>query len=201
LGFVWRSRLLAPVVLIAAGVLGLVLLNGDPSDLGGPRAFWPTVVVLAGLAVALAERSHRESDEPRIDQAAVLRARTVERTERPFAVARGRVVLGSLELDLTRCAGLAHDVGVNLTVWLGHVRIVVPAGYQVTVDASGALGVGVPTLPPADGSVVVVKVSVLGFGGAVDLRRAWTQPALPAAPEASATSDSAAASATAPVSA
>jgi hypothetical protein len=201
LGAVWHSRLLAPIVLIAAGVVGLVLLHGDPSDLGGPPAFWPIAAVLAGLAIAFAERNHRESDEPRIDQAAVLRTRKVHRTERPFTVAKVRVLLGSLELDLTRCTGLAHDVEVNVTVLLGYTRIIVPARYQVTVSATEALGVDVPTLPPADGSVVVVKVSVLGFGGAVDLRRAWTQPRLPAAPEASASSNQAVEPATAPISA
>jgi hypothetical protein len=201
LGVLWRSRLLAPIVLIAAGAIGLDLLHGGPSGLGGGRAFWPITLVIAGIAIALAEPNRRENDEPRIDQWAVLRTRTVQQTERPFTIARLRVLLGSLELDLSRCTGLAEDVEVNLTVWLGYARIIVPERCQVTMNASEAIAVSVPTLPPGDGSVAVVTVSVLGFGGAVELQRAWSQPRLPTAPEGSATSEAAGESATAPISA
>jgi Cell wall-active antibiotics response 4TMS YvqF len=181
LGLVWRSRLLAPLVLILLGGAGLAVLHSSPSDLAGPPSFWPVVVVLAGLALALAEPTHRTSNEANIDQAAVLRTRTVRRTERPFKVARVRALFGSLELDLTRCRSLTGNVQVNVSVWLGYVRIVVPDDYQVTVH-SEAIAVRVPVVPPSDGTVVVVKVSALGFGGAVDLRRSWTQPTLASNP-------------------
>jgi hypothetical protein len=198
-GRVWHSHLLAPVVLILAGLLGLFLLHGNLSDLAGPPTFLPVVVVLAGLTIALAERNHRESDDANIDQTAFLRTRTVSRTTRPFQVARIRSLLGSTELDLTRCRALELDVEVNITIWLGYVKVIVPDDYQVMVTSSEALGIHVPTLPAGDGSVVTLKISVFGFGGAVDVQRSWTQPS--SATPAAEAPESPVESATAPVSA
>jgi hypothetical protein len=170
-----RSRLLAPAVLIAIGAGGMLILQGRLSGAGGPL-FWPLVVLAAGPSVALLDRDRHESDEGIPQQAAILRTRRVIRTEREFRFGKVRAVLGNLEFDLTHCQ-LPADAELHLTVLLGHVGLVVPAEYQVEFR-SEAVAVQVPTLPQSDRSQgVVIDVSVLGFAGAVEVRRPWTQVA------------------------
>jgi hypothetical protein len=170
-----RSRLLAPAVLIAVGAGVLLILQDHVPGATGPL-FWPLVVLVGGLSVALLERDRHESDEAILRQAAILRTRRIIRSERQFALGKVRAVLGNLELDLTRCE-LPADAEVHLTVLLGHVSLVIPAEYQVELR-SMAFAVHVPTLPPSDRSQgIVIDVSVLGVGGAVEVRRPWTQVA------------------------
>jgi hypothetical protein len=66
---------------------------------------------------------------------------------------RLRVVLGYLVLDLRRCEPTSFNCALNLTVILGHVRILAPAGVKVDrrsafVVASGGLQYQSPIAPP-----------------------------------------------------
>jgi len=169
-----RSRLLAPVAMLAVGFGALLAIDGSLSDATGPR-FWPSTALVVGLVVALYERDRRHSDEPILRATAILRTRTVARSRREFVVGKVRTVLGSMEVDLTMCE-LGANAELQLSIWLGHVRLVVPDGYQVDLQAEHAVAIDVPTLPPSDpNGGVVIAISVLGFGGAVELTRAWTQ--------------------------
>jgi hypothetical protein len=170
-----RSRLLAPVSLILGGLGGLLIVHAE-ADVAGPL-FWPLAMVVAGLALALAQQERRENDEPVLREASLLRTRTVVRTEREFEVAEIRAVLGNLRLDLTRCQ-LGADAEIQVFVVLGHVGLVVPDGYLVALQADDAIAVDVPpTLPPVDSDpdAILITISVLGVGGTIDVQRAWVQ--------------------------
>jgi hypothetical protein len=196
-----RSRFVAPVVLILGG-LGTLLTVHGAVDAAGPL-FWPLTLLVAGLVLALAQQDRRENDEPVLREASVLRTRTVLRTEREFQVAEVRAILGNLRLDLTRCQ-LGANAEIQVFVLLGHLGLVIPDGYQVVLQADDAIAIDMPaTLAPveADADAIVVTVSVLGMGGAVDIQRAWVQvPSSPRDPDGDmGEEEEATASASAPV--
>jgi hypothetical protein len=173
--------LLAPLLLIAGGTIGL-LANSDRALPPGTRPYvWPGIVILSGIAIALWERERIEDDREFIRQTAVLRSRRIAGTTEDFQHGVVRVYLGNLELDLQRCQ-LPADAELCVTTVLGHVDLFPPPGIQVLLrERRYGPGVEVPVLPPyvptaqpeSDGMRPnVLRVSVMGFMGGFNLRPA-----------------------------
>jgi hypothetical protein len=173
--------LLAPLLLIAGGGVGLLLAVG-PELPGDTQPYvWPVVVSTLGVVVALWERERIQSDDEFVRQTVVLQSRRFHSTTRNYLHGVVRAFVGNLELDLQRCE-LQNDAELCVTTFLGHVDLLPPPDCQVRLKRPHGWGVAVPELAPLDPEEVktkdrVLEVSVLGFVGGFDLRPVWDREA------------------------
>lgn len=185
--------LLAPLLLIAGGSIGLLASLDRKLPPTVQPYVWPVVVIVAGVAVALWERKRIEDNDDFIRQTVVLRSRRISGTTADFQHGVVRAYLGNLELDLQRCE-LSGDAELCVTVLLGHVDLLPPPATRILLQGRRfGPGVEVPTLPPLvpavglgetddeeaedDSRPNVLKVSVMGFMGGFDLRPVWNPEA------------------------
>jgi hypothetical protein len=175
--------LLAPLLLIVGGVVGLMLTvgHGLPDDVH-PYA-WPVVVTVMGMTIALWDRERVDGNEQLVQQTVVLRSRRFHGTTTRYRHGVARAFIGNLELDLQRCE-LKQDAELCVTVAFGHVDLLPPPDCQVQLLRPLGLGIAVPTLPPPDPEADpdtaprALKVSVIGFVGGFDVRTAWDRAAV-----------------------
>ncbi len=174
--------LLAPLLLIAGGGLGLLATLGRELPPDVQPYIWPVVVTVIGVAIALWEREWIEGNDEFVRETVVFRSRRFHSTTTQFQHGVVRAFLGNLELDLQRCE-LEDNSELCVTAVLGHVDLLPPPGCQVQLEGRRfGLGLVVPALPPLDPdepetTLPVLKVSVLGFMGGFDLRPVWNREA------------------------
>lgn len=150
-----------PTVIIAAGVItfardkrsvvvalllisvGLVLLGVRLGvfDSSVWRYAWPVGLVLVGLAVLFGRgrRTPLRDHVDRVNEVAVLSGREVHVSSQSFTGGDATIVLGSLEIDLSK-AKLQPGATLNATVLLGALDVVVPEGWRIDFSGTPILG-------------------------------------------------------------
>jgi hypothetical protein len=168
-------ELVQPIVAITIAILVLAGLglyepvSPLPRDRYVPL-LWPATMILIGIWLAVAPLAPRVaasegSDELRI--AIWLRGEAHERSA-PFVSGRILVILGYLQLDLRGSSAADRSRNLDLTVLLGHVRILVPSDAAVFehpafVLTRRGLQYRNPAILPEDQTLL--RITVVGVGG------------------------------------
>jgi hypothetical protein len=167
-------HLFGPGILVLLG--GVLLVSTlDLTDVNVWEVFWPLVLVLVGLRVAVgADGSRRESAGRRASAFALFSGRRVDVTSAGFKRGSITSLFGGATLDLRR-ARLAEGGGaVDVFVAFGSAEIVVPTDWPVRTSGLPIFGgwSGPPAAegPPSDAPELSVYLVVL-FGGAAIKRR------------------------------
>ncbi len=130
-----RWALIGPALTIAVGTVILLV----PTNLiNRPRfpLLWPTAIVAAGVAIALAGADWTNHDltiRSEVRRLVVLRGARIVSRAQPFWRATFTVVLGSLELHLEEAALHHSGCVVNLNIVAGSVEVRVPSSVRVHI--------------------------------------------------------------------
>jgi hypothetical protein len=173
--------LLAPIILVAGGVLGLLATQDHKLPTEAQPYVWPATVTVVGIVIALWERTRIENADEYLRQTVVLRSRTLRSTTGRFQHGTVRAILGNLELDLQHCQ-LLQRAELCVTTVFGHVDVLPPPDCQVRLKGRRfGPGVVVPALPALDPKqprdLATLEVSVMGLMGGFDLRPVWHRDA------------------------
>jgi hypothetical protein len=130
----WEA--IRPVAIILVGVLlgafGLAAPAVAAAGARYGRFLWPAGLIAAGIWITFGRRRQTVLDRPGELRESIWLQGDMLRPSSCMLTGRLRVVLGYLVLDLRRCEPASFSCALDLTVILGHVRILAPAG--VTVD-------------------------------------------------------------------
>jgi hypothetical protein len=125
-----------PAVIILVGILvGALGLAAPTSPLVAGRYgpfLWPASLIVAGVWITVGRRERRLPPRPGELRESIWLRGDMLRPGSCMLSGRLRVVLGYVVLDLRGCEPASFRCALDLTVILGHVRILAPAG--VTVD-------------------------------------------------------------------
>lgn len=132
----WRQGLLGeldPGLLAAGGLIlaGLVLLVRPPRS---------RRVVTTGWRPHDDDRERRVHDEDLVEVTAILAERRVTVTAAGFRGGEATAVLGDVDLDLRGASLDPQGAELAVTAVLGDIDVLVPPGWQVTVEGTTVLG-------------------------------------------------------------
>jgi hypothetical protein len=160
------ESLLAPALLIAVAVIGLAIQNGVATSVI-LNFVLPAVLVLMGVALLNATRKPTDRSWTRI-----LLTGRVQATHDSQGVLRPRAFLGEVRANL-RPLGSApeHDIEIHVTAIFGHVRLEIPADWNLKPAGNGTLLA--PVLDPMLNGTGdrEINLRVLGFCGIVTVAR------------------------------
>jgi predicted membrane protein len=170
--------LLGPLVLLAAGVVGL-LFTLDLLEASAWNVVWPSALIIAGVVILLRHSIRRGRRAPAggagddvVRASAFLGGSEVVSQSKAFRGAMLMAILGGAELDL-RTAQLAEEgADIDATAILGGIDVIVPRSWRVSVRGTPILGgVGNATEGrnlPEDGPSL--RVDALAILGGVDVK-------------------------------
>lgn len=171
----WEA--IRPAVIILVGILlGAFGLAAPEVAVAAARYgyfLWPAGLIVAGIWITFGRRERSPHHRPGELRESIWLQGDMIRPSSCMLTGRLRVVLGYLVLDLRRCEPASFYCALDLTVILGHVRILAPAGVKVNrhsafVVAGGGLQYQSPIAPPekddeeATPQPVVHVIGILG---------------------------------------
>jgi len=166
----WES-IRAAVIILAGVLLGAFGLAVPAAALVaghyGPF-LWPAALIVTGAWITVGGRERRATSQPEELRESVWLRGDACRPTSCAPTGRIRVVLGYLLLDLRGCGPEGLRCELDLTVALGHIRILVPEG--VTVDRRPAFVVAshglqyqtVAPEPEVGAQLIIHVIGILG---------------------------------------
>jgi hypothetical protein len=153
-----------PLVLVAlASAWQLVSL--DLLTVERVLSFWPVLVVIVGLSIALGRVRPTVAavDDDRLDIVAVFGALDRRATSKAFTGGSATVVFGGGELDLRDVEVPARPARLNVVAMFGGVDVIVPHDWNVRLDVLPVFGAGEDDRPRREAVHDEVDLVVSGF--------------------------------------
>ncbi|SDM09162.1 Cell wall-active antibiotics response 4TMS YvqF [Halogranum gelatinilyticum] len=153
-----------PLVLVTvASAWQLVAL--DVVTVGRILRFWPLLIVLVGLSIALGRvrPSVAEVDDDRFDLVAAFGGLDRRATSKTFTGGNVTVAFGGGELDLRDTLVPAPPARVNVVALFGGVDVVVPRDWNVRLDVLPVFGAAEDDRPRREAEHDGVDLVVTGF--------------------------------------
>jgi hypothetical protein len=156
------ESVLAPGLLAFIGLVALAIRHGFAGNTVIDFAL-PAMVAFAGAVLLLSSGAAAGTSWTR-----VLVTGRVEAPEQVHSPLRPRAILGEVKANLTTVRSRGPSIWV--TVVFGHVHLVVPKTWNVTLNRDGALIVSIRD-PSPSGNDREASLRVMGFCGVVSVSR------------------------------